>query len=471
MRTPSLNTAESEDHPFLKDEKNQKSPPLYSFDESKILLDPFSELGLFLTQKILQSVSTNRNRKKWTKSLQNTLIREILPEFKKRFPGYHLGKKLLVNAYENVSYYLNALKQIRGARTQDGSINVMVLIKEHLRCALYQKISAKPHPFQWVLDAGIKIAECVITIQGQKICTPTLSQFVWIGQKHFLRSEGLPKEIPFEQYDQTDYLLLEKIMKINVSSLDFLSLLKDVDHYFYKLYKIKKTQSKQEWKKHITYYANAIHQKEEITETLPSQSHHFLLEEIGSLYIDDPHLSLDQLITKSEEKIFALFNLHKKQFCIGAFEQVLKQPKQFYLDKKIYQWTLQSDLFYSALSLDSSHYLYQWVKTTLEQSDDPLPYYFSDFEKLFRQYNNPFPSYLAPLLYSKLQQMVKYHWYHHYPHKNQTSYDKCLLWNWKEITTTHPNKTPEEHKKMLRQQMSQKLPSIPYNESYAEPLL
>ena len=70
--------------------KKQQTDPLSEFlspiDESPEFYDPYSDLNLFLSQKIKQELQHCGSSKKWSLKIQEELISKIAPEFQKKFP-------------------------------------------------------------------------------------------------------------------------------------------------------------------------------------------------------------------------------------------------------------------------------------------------------------------------------------------------------------------------------------------------
>src|SRR5690349_12361372 len=71
----------------LKETNFSMEPPGY-LDESHEFHDPFSDLNLFLSQKIKEVMSSLGEGKKWSSKIQQLLIEKITPEFQKKFPKY-----------------------------------------------------------------------------------------------------------------------------------------------------------------------------------------------------------------------------------------------------------------------------------------------------------------------------------------------------------------------------------------------
>ena len=104
-----LSTApRSYDRRIAKDKGNEL---LSSVDELAEFYDPYSDLNLFLAQKIAQEMRHCGNSKKWSLKLQEELLQRITPEFQKRFPHYRLGVAALKKTWEKVSYYAQQIQE------------------------------------------------------------------------------------------------------------------------------------------------------------------------------------------------------------------------------------------------------------------------------------------------------------------------------------------------------------------------
>jgi len=127
--------ANSENVPFI----NTRSKECYlkeflsSVDDSPDFHDPFSDLNLFLSQKIMQEMRESGFAKKWCVKIQEELIEKITPEFQKKFPQYRLGISALRKTWEKIAYYSQQIRHQKEAITQDGKLNIHFFIKENLK--------------------------------------------------------------------------------------------------------------------------------------------------------------------------------------------------------------------------------------------------------------------------------------------------------------------------------------------------
>ena len=119
--------------------RREPKDSLSPVDASSDFYDPFSDLNLFLAQKIKEEMAQHGPESKWSFSLQEKLIEKINPEFQKKFPNYRLGVTALKKTWEKVGYYLEHILSQKEALTPEGKLSLPFLIKENLRGQLYSK--------------------------------------------------------------------------------------------------------------------------------------------------------------------------------------------------------------------------------------------------------------------------------------------------------------------------------------------
>jgi len=121
---------------LAKNSKESSPTPLedfFSVDDTPDFHDPYSELSLFLSQKIKSEMHAQGWIKKWTTKIQEALLDKVAPEFQKKFPQYRLGVAALRKTWEKIAYYTNQLEHQKEAIGQDGQLNITYLIRENLR--------------------------------------------------------------------------------------------------------------------------------------------------------------------------------------------------------------------------------------------------------------------------------------------------------------------------------------------------
>ena len=188
---------------------------LSSVDESPEFYDPYSDLNLFLSQKIKQEMHHSGCLKKWSLKIQEELIQKITPEFQAKFPQYRLGVAALKKIWEKISYYSQQIEQQRDAIAQDGKLNIAVLIKENLKQYFNLKTSSPLHPFHYAHQLAMKMSECIATVDGIRPKLDHLTKLVWAIQRHLIKG-GTPEQhkSPYDEYDKIDRLIVKTILEI-----------------------------------------------------------------------------------------------------------------------------------------------------------------------------------------------------------------------------------------------------------------
>ncbi|NDD57704.1 MAG: hypothetical protein EBZ47_00410 [Chlamydiae bacterium] len=198
--------------------KTKESPSveefLYPIDEMSDFHDPYSEISLFLSEKIKAEVKESAHAKKWTLKLQETLLEKITPEFKKRFPRYRLGVLTLKKAWEKVIYYLQQIENHQEALTQEGKLNVDFLIQEHLKQFSRLHFMKFNTAYQQTHHLAGKICEFCATIDGFKPDWDFLTKKIWDQLKHILTDLETHQKNPYKILDQTDFVIRKLSMEI-----------------------------------------------------------------------------------------------------------------------------------------------------------------------------------------------------------------------------------------------------------------
>ena len=101
-----------------KKKQKELSDLLHAVDESPEFYDPYSDLNLFLSQKIKQEMQHCGCSKKWSVKIQEDLLIKVTPEFQKQFPHYRLGVSALKKTWEKVAYYAEQIEHQKEALSQ-----------------------------------------------------------------------------------------------------------------------------------------------------------------------------------------------------------------------------------------------------------------------------------------------------------------------------------------------------------------
>jgi hypothetical protein len=166
---------------------------LHPLDDAPDFHDPYSDLSLFLSQKIKEECKESGFIKKWSMYLQEKLIAKITPEFQKKFPNYKLGVNALRKTWKKIVYYTEQIQSQKEALTNEGKLNVSFLIKENLKQYLQLKGPSDFYPYQYAYQLAMKISDCVATLDGVRPLLDQLAKTIWFAQKHLLSAEALKK--------------------------------------------------------------------------------------------------------------------------------------------------------------------------------------------------------------------------------------------------------------------------------------
>jgi hypothetical protein len=181
---------------------------LYPIDETDDFYDPFSDLSLFLANKIKNELIKENNPKQWSKKIQDILLKQILPEFNHKFPKYRLGIAALKKTWEKVRFYLDSIDEKKGALLSDGSLNIPFMIRENLKEFLLKKSKTTPFPYHQAHGLAVKISECIATLDGARNSLDDLTKTIWSLQKHLIIPGDEYHKCPYEKYDAIDKLIV-----------------------------------------------------------------------------------------------------------------------------------------------------------------------------------------------------------------------------------------------------------------------
>jgi hypothetical protein len=189
---------------------------LSAVDESPEFYDPYSDLNLFLSQKIKQEMQHCGSSKKWSLKIQDQLLIRITPDFQKQFPRYRLGVSALKKTWEKVAYYSHQIQHQKEAINSDGNLNIHFFIKENLKNYTSFKNPGHLHPSHYAHQLATKMSECIATIDGIRPQLDHLTKMIWSIQRHLLRGGGMEQyNSPYDEYDQIDKLIVKTILEVN----------------------------------------------------------------------------------------------------------------------------------------------------------------------------------------------------------------------------------------------------------------
>ncbi len=184
---------------------------IYTLDETPDFHDPLSEVSLFLTQKIRQTIYHYNLENKWTVKLQNTLIEEIIPDFQERFPQFRLGVSALRKIWEKINYYSGQIQSQKEAINQDGKINLSFFIKENLKQSLYHGSDLS---YYFTHKLAMQLSECIAVVNGEKPKLDHLTKLIWASQKNLLKNSLDVEKSPYNENDKIDRLIAQTIFDI-----------------------------------------------------------------------------------------------------------------------------------------------------------------------------------------------------------------------------------------------------------------
>lgn len=184
-------------------------------DEAPDFHDPFSELNLFLSQKVKQEMRHCGNSKKWSVKLQEELLDKITPEFQQKFPKYRLGVSVLKKTWEKVAFYSHQIQDQKEALTQAGKLNITFFIKENLKSLPQLKNTCHVHPYHFAHQLALKMGECIATVDGIRPKLDELARMIWSIQRHLIPNLSAQHfKSPYDEYDKIDKLIVKTILDV-----------------------------------------------------------------------------------------------------------------------------------------------------------------------------------------------------------------------------------------------------------------
>ncbi len=206
------------DYPSISDEINKAH--LQSIDETEEFHDPFSDLSLFLTKKIKKVVASYGNPKNWSKKIQTDLLKNILPDFSKAFPAYHIKNAALKNLFERVSHNYDKMQNQKDAFSVDGRLNVDYIIKERLQHISLEELSDLQSPYQLAKKHAFTISKYIASTDGEKIDLEKLAQRIWTTQKHLIKGlTPITANNIDTEYGPLDQMIIQCLLEENASEI------------------------------------------------------------------------------------------------------------------------------------------------------------------------------------------------------------------------------------------------------------
>ncbi len=188
---------------------------LHSVDETPDFHDPYSDLSLFLSEKIKEEMQSSANGKSWSHKIQEELLKKITPEFQKKFPQYRLGVAALKKIWEKIQHYTQQIQGKSEAIGKDGKLNIHFFIQENLKQYIQQKTASFLAPHQYAQQLASKMSECIAIMDGVRPKLDVLAHTIWSVQKHLLQPSSLQKhKSPYDEFDKLDKLIVKTMLQI-----------------------------------------------------------------------------------------------------------------------------------------------------------------------------------------------------------------------------------------------------------------
>jgi hypothetical protein len=417
---------------------------LNSLDEAPDFHDPFSELNLFLSQKVKQEMCHCGNSKKWSVKIQDDLLQKITPEFQKKFPQYRLGVAALKKTWEKVAFYSQQIQHEKEALTQAGKLNVPFFIKENLKSLPQLKNTCHIHPYHFAHQLALKMSECIATVDGIRPKLDELTQMIWSIQRHLIPNLN-PEHFksPYDEYDKIDKLIVKTILEISaknpqISQKELSYQVKESLQYIYDL-------------------PNLL--SEEVLENLPLRSRQKIDEEIINILIEDPNLSFSQAI----KEVLSFFKKAKDL----SFHKNLSE-----LDSKIHVWTMQSDMLLRWVHLNHESPLLKLIcQKWTEFKNQPQVAYDKFVSEVCQTYLEKYPqltTYAAQVT-TRIWTLFKYTWYNLFSRPEESSFDRFLKWHGSYLFSSNNDK--DQAIKQLEEICKKMLPLVPFDGLKAQSIL
>ena len=393
-------------------------------DEHAIFHDPYSELTLFLSQKIKRELHHCSNSKKWSVKLQNELLLKITPEFQKQFPKYRLGISSLKKTWERVRHVSSQIQDQKEALTQDGKLNLAFFIKENLKRSNHLKHTCNLHPYHFAHQLAIKMGECIAVVDGIRPKLDQLTRTIWSLQRHLLPNLGQEDLIsPYDENERIDKLIVKSILEVSSKhhQISQAELKFYVQNALQKLKDLTEEYSQDKIKKMlIAFFADQCHtpsaKMEKILENIPYPVPRCLKNELAQKIIDTPDVAKEEIIQNALE---FFYNAH----------MALKDTSPEEIKRKVHNWTIQSDMLLRMIKLSHTSALYLEIVEQLRQN--PLRDLHKFINVVHRQFLEKYPKLIV---FAKEVEMrswlfLKYYWYTQQSLENISTYDHFIHWH------------------------------------------
>ncbi|NGX60166.1 MAG: hypothetical protein KR126chlam3_01332 [Chlamydiae bacterium] len=435
---------------------------LDAIDESPDFHDPYSELNLYLSQKVKREMRHCSNSKKWSPQLQADLLHKITPEFQERFPKYRLGISALKKTWEKVQFFSAQIQEQKEALTQDGKLNIPFFIKENLKTATRLQNTCHLHPCHYAQQLAVKMSECIAVVDGIRPKLDQLTRTIWSLQRHLIPKLS-PEHFksPYDENEKVDKLIVKAILEITAKQPEIsqAELSFHVQKRLIQLQHITATYSPNQMKKMLSaLYADQCHylnqRMERTLERIPYPTAKCLKEQLAAIALDNPYLGPEQVT----EDAFAAFE--KATIALADLEEVE-------IERKIQNWTIQSDMLLRWIRLNETSALYKEIETIWKEKKDLS----ETAQEVQKQFLVKYPRTIgfAKELETHMWIYLKYFWYTKTFEEKTATYDRLIKWH-KELLKSQ-NLSPHEIIEKIEKLCKKRIPLMPFNRARTQTIL
>lgn len=438
--------------------------PLDSLDESPEFLDPYSELNLFLSQKIKKEMNHCSNSKKWSIKLQDELLHKISPDFRKQFPKYRLGIYALKKTWEKVQFFSTELQGQKEAFSQDGKLNLPFFIKENLKTSSKLPYACHVHPYHFAHQQAVKMSECIAVVDGIRPKLDQLTRTIWSLQRHLIPNLA-PNHFksPYDENERSDKLIVKLILEIGSKHLEIsqAELGYHVEKRIKELKILSEGYSENQIKKMLTaIFADqtdfTTQKMEKTLEAIPYPIAKCLKRELANIAIDSPHLEGERVVQE------ALGFFQKAGAAIAGLEEEE-------IERKIQNWTIQSDMLIRWIRMNHGSMLYKEVEQAWNKNEEvTLQSFVAKVRRSYLEKNaNLLP--FAREVERRIWIFVKYIWYKKAFSEDAPTYDRFLKWHKHYL---YPMQlAPQELVEKIEKLCKKMLPLMPFHRARTHALM
>jgi len=435
---------------------------LSAIDESPEFHDPYSELNLFLSQKVKREMRHCSNSKSWSPQLQDDLLHKIAPEFEQKFPKYRLGVSALKKTWEKVQYFSTQIQEQKEALTQDGKLNLSFFIKENLKSATKLQNTCHVHPCHYAHQLAVKMSECIAVVDGIRPKLDQLTRTIWSLQRHLI-PKLLPEHFksPYDENEKTDKLIVKSILEITAKHPDIsqAELAFHVQKRLSQLRALVENYTPAQIKRMLSaLFADNCHftteRMEKVLERIPYPTAKCLKSELASIAIDSPHLGPEQVV----EEAFSFFE---------KASQALSDVEEGEIERKIQNWTIQGDMLLRWIRLNHSSALFIEIDRLWDQKRS----FHEIISEVHQKYLDRYPRNLTFAKDVELKAWIylKYLWYTKGFDEEVPTYERFIKWHKMFLRTENLN--PGQMIERIERRCKRMLPLMPFNRARAQTIL